>query len=163
MLKQVIFTINLNVGYAQALITDIPDELFASQPIPGPTINHPAWVLGHMSTGNDYACVLLGKNTTVCPPTWEALFGNNSEPKSDRSLYPSKQVLFDKFAQSSQHVIQALQSTPPSALTVPLTGPLSSFFPTVGDFVLYDVTSHAGTHLGQISTWRRLKGMPRLF
>lgn len=163
MLKQVIFSINLNIGYVQGLIDDIPDAQFADQPVPGHLINHPAWILGHLATGNDSACVMLGKKSPVCPPAWEKLFGFDSVPHPDRSLFPSKADLLEKYETSSRNLIAVIQSAPPASLDIPMEGPMASFFPTIGNYVIYDATSHTGMHLGQLTTWRRLKNLPRLF
>ncbi len=163
MLKQVIFSINLNIGYVQGLVGDIPEEQFADQPSPGTLINHPAWILGHLCISNDEGCLTLGKKTTVCPPSWEKLFGFGSEPLPDRSLYASKQEFLDTFASSAANLVMALQTATPQILNQPMQGPMASFFPTVGEYAVYDATAHAGMHLGQLTTWRRLKGFPRLF
>jgi hypothetical protein len=163
MLKQVIFSINLNIGYVQGLIADIPDEQFADQPVPEILINHPAWILGHLATGNDSACLMLGQKSPACPPAWEKLFGFDSIPQPTRSLYPSKAELLEKYETSSRNLIHALESATPSALDIPMEGPMASFFPTIGNYAIYDSTSHTGMHLGQLTTWRRLKKLPRLF
>ena len=35
--------------------------------------------------------------------------------------------------------------------------------PTIRDAVAFLLTGHLGVHLGQLSTWRRLLGLPPLF
>lgn len=40
---------------------------------------------------------------------------------------------------------------------------ISSIFPTKGHLVVYVLTSHEATHLGQLSAWRGGKGMGLVF
>jgi hypothetical protein len=163
MMNHVIFSINLGLKYAQGLCQDIPDNDFAGQPVAGATMNHPAWVIGHLAVSNDFGCAVLGKPITACPPEWTPLFTIGSKPLPDRSLYPSKEALLAALAKSTENLNVALQQATPEKLASPSPEQLKAWFPTVGDFVLYDLTTHAGTHLGQLSAWRRAKGMPSLF
>ena len=38
--------------------------------------------------------------------------------------------------------------------------PMLELLPTAGDLLAHVLTTHATMHLGQLSAWRRLKGLP---
>ena len=74
-------------GYARQLTADIPDEEFAEEPVPG--LNHPAWILGHLTVTADFGLHLLGEKP-VAPDGWAALFAPGTVPDPQRATYPTK-------------------------------------------------------------------------
>ena len=156
----VISTLRVNIHFAQGLLADLPDDGMTTQPIPGTTLNHAAWVLGHLTIGNAYALSLIGESFDV-PQEWNDRFGMDSTP--DGGPYPAKADLLDAYVRSSEQLIEALGRVTPDQLARPMDGMLAGYFPTVGDFVVFDITAHHGTHLGQLSAWRRALGFKRLF
>jgi hypothetical protein len=36
---------------------------------------------------------------------------------------------------------------------------LQTFFPTIGDHIVYMITAHQVDHLGQLAAWRRAMGL----
>ncbi len=148
------------MGYARLLSEDIDDARFAEQPAPG--LNHPAWVLGHLAICTDYAAGLLGL-PAACPKPWAQLFGPGSTPRPDRSIYPAKVDLLNVLEKGHERVTKAARNADPESIAQPhtleiafLKGPL----PTVGDLLAHLMTTHEAAHLGQLSTWRRILGMP---
>ena len=71
MIRHLLHTWDLNLGYAKRLVADIPDDQMAVQPAPG--MNHAAWVLGHLACTADMLGGMLGL-PPVCPDDWPALF-----------------------------------------------------------------------------------------
>lgn len=161
-LPYVFQSIDQGLHYAVGLVEAIPDEELTLQPVAGQVINHPAWVLGHLAVSNDFAAESLG-GQAVCPPAWAALFEQGTRPQADRSLYPTKAVLLDHLQRSVAAVKDRLAMASPQQLAGPAPDVMRDFFPTMGNFVVFDMTTHAGTHLGQLSAWRRAKGYPALF
>lgn len=148
------------LGYARSLAGGIDDARMADQPAPG--VNHPAWILGHLAIGTDYALQLLGR-PTACPGAWHDRFGPGSSPSPDRSLYPSRDDLLEALARGHSAVEGASASADPGrmadrhALDLKF---LKDALPTVGDVVSHLMTTHPAVHLGQLSAWRRLAGLP---
>ncbi|MFA9478438.1 DinB family protein [Phycisphaerales bacterium AB-hyl4] len=152
----------LNVKFANAQVAELTAEQMVAQPSPNATMNHPAWVLGHLCVYNSVSSKLLG-GEALCPEAWETTFGMGSTPQPSADAYPSKQTLLDTFASSTTSAMDALLSASEDALQQPAPEVMRDFFPTVGDYVLYDLTAHVGFHLGQLSAWRRAMGLPSLF
>jgi DinB superfamily len=144
--------------YCRRLVDDVPDAEMADQPTPGAT--HPAWVLGHLAIAADFAVVRLG-GSPACSPAWRQLFGPGSSVLADRGAYPSKEELLAAVTSGHDRVVEAARRATPEILDRPQPGPFYlEDFPTVGDLVAYLMTTHSSLHLGQLSAWRRMKGLP---
>jgi len=150
-------TWNMNLGYAQRLVADIPDDKMALQPVPG--MNHAAWVLGHLACTADMLGAMIGVKP-VCPPEWASLFDWNSSPSSDASQYPSKATLLKALEDAHAGIAAALPGVPESRWsdTTPLEA-VRGFLPTLGDCFVFVMAAHENMHLGQVSAWRRVQGM----
>jgi hypothetical protein len=151
----------LLMSYCQRLLADIPDERMTEQPLPG--VNHPAWILGHLAFSADRACSLLGAAKQLTAE-WVSLFGPGSKPSSSRSAYPSRDELLRAVEQGFERVRQQAATATPEQLAQPSTNPaMKEALPTVREGVTFLLTGHLGVHLGQLSSWRRMIGMPPLF
>jgi hypothetical protein len=147
--------------YCRMLVGDVPDERMAEQPLPG--VNHPAWVLGHLAFSADRARGLLGAEKEL-PPTWVSLFGPGSKPSTSRSDYPSRDELLRAAEQGFERLRQQAATATSEQLAQPSTNPTTKdALPTVRDGVAFLMTGHLGVHLGQLSSWRRMIGLPPLF
>jgi hypothetical protein len=147
--------------YARMLVADIPDERLAEQPLPG--VNHPAWVLGHLAFSTDVAAGLLGAAKAL-PPEWAPLFGPGSKPSAARGAYPPGHELLGALERGFERVRQQAADATPEQLAQPTTNPrMKDALPTVKDLVAFLLTAHLGVHLGQLSSWRRMIGLPPLF
>ncbi len=147
--------------YCRRLVADIPDERFAEQPVAG--VNHPAWVLGHLAWTADRALEMLGAPETL-PADWAALFGRGSQPTTSRALYASKDELLRAVEQGYQQLRQSARSASSEQLARRTTNPVAKeTLPTSKELVTFLMSGHFGVHLGQLSTWRRLIGLPPLF
>ena len=151
----------MNLHYANGLIKDIPESRYAEQPAGVP--NHPAWVLGHLALSADFALFLLGEKP-LCPESYKPLFDNGSKPTTDLSQYPSKTELLTKLTEAHAAVAAALTKAPDSLLAAPLPMEgMRKYFPTNADAIVFLLTAHEGTHLGQLSSWRRANGLPSVY
>jgi hypothetical protein len=144
--------------YARLLTDDLDDGCLADQPVAG--INHPAWVLGHLILGTEYASRLLTGTEFTVPPEWLARFGPGSKPLPDRSLYPGKEELLRRLTIGHERVSQELATVRAELLERPPERLFAAHLPTVGDVLLHLLTTHPCTHLGQLSMWRRITGRP---
>ena len=149
------------VGYCRMLVDDVADERLAEQPLVG--VNHPAWTLGHLAVTAEKGATLLGGKPEL-PEDWWPLFGPGSKPTSERSEYPSKAEL----VQAAESAFERFRNAAAEATTEQLSAPSSHprtkrMLPLVKDLAAFLLTGHFGIHLGQLTMWRRMIGLPPLF
>ena len=100
---------------------------------------------------------------TRCPEEWHKLFGPGSVPSTDRSVYPIKAELLAALTAGHERISEASTKADPASMAEkhPVAFPfLLQWMPTKGDLLSHLMTTHAAGHLGQLSTWRRINGMP---
>jgi hypothetical protein len=149
------------VQYARMLVGDIADDRMAEQPLPG--VNHPAWILGHLAFSAERARGLLGAAREL-PAVWTPLFGPGSKPSATRSDYPARDELLRAVEDGFERLRRQAAAATPEQLAQPSTSPSTKeALPTIQDGVAFLLTGHLGVHLGQLSTWRRMTGLPPLF
>lgn len=154
-----LFSYRWNADTYAKLVSDVADDYFASQPIEG--VNHPAWLLGHVSVYNPVIVALLKGESFDNP--WDAPMGKNSSPIADRSAYASKDQILKTFAEGVDAACDVISSAPAEAWTAPMTHPTwGKQFATVAPAVVYLATTHLALHLGQLSGWRRMMSLPRI-
>jgi hypothetical protein len=166
-LNGLLFAWKKNLDYAQKLVADLTEEQMVAQPVPGPQsgaasnapCNHPAWVFSHL---NVYLPIIQSiiKGKTFDDPK-EHPFGMLSKPESDRSIYEPKQELVDAFVIGHVIVIELLEKSDESVLGNPVRLPRwQPVMPFAGMALNYLMLNHENGHLGQVSAWRRILGMP---
>lgn len=142
---------------AEKMAADIDESKMLHQP--APNVNPPMWILGHLAIATDYAasCVGLPK---ACPKEWHAAFGPGSQPIPPANARPTKAELMTALRNGHERVSAASANPDPAILAKPQPIPFMSDTPikTVGDLLSHLMTTHAATHLGQLSYWRRLQG-----
>jgi hypothetical protein len=149
------------LGYCKYLIADIDDARFADQPSAG--VNHPAWLLGHLTVVGNSGLNQLGAAVAL-PEGWPRIFGRGSQPIPDRAAYPSKDELIAALEACHERVDAAVRNALPETMAEP--NPLEMLragLPTRGDLLAHMLTAHEAAHLGHLSNWRRQMGMPYLF
>lgn len=160
-LQGFVFCFKKNLDYGTKLVADLSDQQMVGQP-PGKLTapaNHPAWVFSHL---NIYLpimeCLIRGKSF---PDPKTHRFGMTSKPECDASVYAPKADLVAEFVDGHQRVIDLLDQSDESILGLP--NPLERWKPTmpvVGMVLPYLMLNHENCHLGQISAWRRVMGLP---
>lgn len=149
------------VEYCRMLVSDIAEERMAEQPLP--SVNHPAWILGHLAFSADRARTLL-EHERELPAAWTPLFGPGSKPTATRTDYPSKDELLRAVEHGFEKLREQVVAATPERLAQPSTNPFTKHaLPTIKDGVAFLLTGHLGVHLGQFATWRRMIGLPPLF
>lgn len=144
--------------YCRLLTADLSDEQMTIQPMP--ETNHPAWILGHLAIATDSAARLLGERP-ACPPEWRTKFGPGSVVVTDRGAYPDKAELLAAIEAGHARVAEVAATVSDERLARPHGLPiLKEELPTVGDLLAHLMTTHPATHLGQLSAWRRMLGLP---
>ena len=150
------------LAYCKRLAADIPEEQMAHQPAPG--VNSPLWILGHLAVATDYCLDLLGQPKR-CRADWRNDFGPGTDPALIPAPHPTKLELLQAIEQGHEAVTAAARVADPEAMDRPHAVPLFTRSPvqTVGELVALLMTAHVGVHLGELTYWRRLKGMTYLF
>lgn len=151
------------VGYCRMLLAEIADVRMTEQPLPG--VNHPAWILGHLAFSADLAVSRLG-GEKVLPTAWVPRYGPGSTVSAIRSDYPSKDELLQAVEQRFEKARQLGQVATPEQLAVPSASAnpaMKAALPTMRESIAFLLTAHLAVHLGQLSTWRRMIGLPHLF
>ena len=157
MLGQLCYLYGFNLQFAERLVNDIPDDQMAAQP--GGVINHPAWSLGHLVVSSNHLGGLLGLEPSL-PEGWGDAFTTGGEPSGNRADYPSKEALLEALTAQHERNTAALKAYDLARFDEPFPDEKTrAYFPTIGDFIMFLMTSHEMDHLGQIAAWRRAAGL----
>lgn len=161
MLRHLVFTYRFNLDRARTLVRDLSDEEMVRQP--HGVVNHPAWTLGHLAQASNQLALGLGLASTF-PAEWKERFRTGGIPSGAPARFPPKAELLAELAAQHERVTRALESAEPAALNAALAREhpnegTRQRFPTVGDYAVFLITSHEGSHLGQMAAWRRAMGL----
>jgi uncharacterized damage-inducible protein DinB len=122
------------------------------------------WVLVHIAISVDYGFKQLDL-PMVASKLWHKAYGPGSDASSNKDVRPPKEELLkfidvhyaklgeaaltaDKLKMATDHLVPLLEQTP---------------IKTRADLLAHVLTTHFASHLGQLSSWRRLMGLPPLF
>lgn len=162
-------TATVGLRNANRLVAGIPTERFArlaapaGEPIPS---NHPAFALGHLCLYPLKVLQLLGRDASgVQPPEgFERLFSKDARCEDDASgsLYPPAQEIIEFFNRSYEAAQAALREASDEQLLAenPVDTPMKQLCPNLGSLLNFYMSGHVTLHLGQISAWRRMEGLP---
>ncbi len=157
----ILITWKRNGAYGLRLVGDLTDARMTAQPVPGRTMNHPAWILSHL---NVYApiCTTMLRGSTFEDPL-EVRYGQKSEVSEDPSEYAARIPLIAEYSHLHDEAEHALTAASPEIFAAP--NPLErwrTMHPTIGDMLVTLMVKHESTHLGQLSAWRRGMGLGRV-
>ena len=150
-----------NLEYGPNLVKDLSDEQMTRQPAPASSApaNHPAWVFSHLNVYIPIVGCLITGEEIVDPKDHK--FGMTSKPEADRTIYATKQELIDEFVSGHEKVIEQLSKADDSIFDRDVQ--LERWrerMPKVGTALPYLMILHENVHLGQLSAWRRVQGLP---
>jgi hypothetical protein len=155
----VVYAWDNQLGYALALLDDLTDQHMVLRP--GRSMNHPAWILGHVSAYHPVVVDLLA-GRPFADVKDDVLYGFAGQgPVDDVAAYGTKQSIVERFAEGHERVAQALLAAKPEDFQRrPSLERWAQAYPTV-EFMLPDLLlHHESLHIGQISIWRRAAGLP---
>lgn len=150
-----------NGAYALRLVGDLGPTQWTAQPIPGRTLNHPAWVLAHLNLYAHVAARMCAGEPFDDPA--EHRYGAKSEVLADPAAYPDPGTLVSEFARLHDAAAGSLAVAGEGLLMAP--NPLArwrTLHPRTGDMLVTLMVKHESGHLGQLSAWRRGMGLPRV-
>lgn len=146
------------LDYTRKLAAGVTEEHLTDQPAAG--MNTPLWIFGHLAVASDYALMFLG-GSRDCPKEWHKAFGPGSDPAAVPPPHPTLAEMLSAFEANHKRVVAALKTVTEEQLAKPNPfEPTKAAFPTVGDMLGHLLTTHPMLHLGQLSAWRRLRGLP---
>lgn len=155
MREHALFTYRFNLGHLESLVKDLSDEQMVSQP--NGVINHPAWTLRHLASSSNFLAKALGLESTT-PAEWEAP-SPDGVPSGNASDFPPRDELLAALKAQHERVAEAVSNADPALFAKDSDEQMRSYFPKVGDMIDYMLTAHEGTHIGQLSAWRRAMGL----
>lgn len=159
----------VGLRYARKLVDSIPEERFARMSSPGGQLviaNHPAFNMGHLTLYPSRIAEMLGVDSaTAQPPAhYTGLFSKDAVCVDDvqGQNYPGKLELMEVFYRTYEAALAALRVSDDARLLAanPVDTPLKNVCPTLGSLLAFYMIGHVTSHLGQLSTWRRMEGMP---
>jgi uncharacterized damage-inducible protein DinB len=156
-----LFAWKKNQDYASRLVADLNDEQLVAQPAVDPEApaNHPAWVLSHLNAYVPIICSVIKGEEFEDPKIHR--FGMHSKPAADASVYASKEELVDAFVKGHEQVAELLGNSDDSVFSTAVMLPRwREVMPTAGGALPYLMLNHENMHLGQVSAWRRVLGLP---
>ncbi len=154
---------NKNTEYAPKLVADLSEEQMwaAIAPAGQEPANHPAWIFSHLNTYLPIIADLI--EGREFPDPREAPFGMLSHPESRPGVYANRSQLVEQYVAGHARVERLLRAADPTVLEQPMTLPRwAALMPQVGIALAYLMLFHEGLHLGQLSAWRRVQGLPRV-
>lgn len=149
------------LDFAQLVTKDIPADTFAH--MPHPTMNHPAFCLGHLSLYPNRLFTLIGQpNKIIEKKGWEDLFKMGVACVEQDGRYPHKDEIVAGYVERYSAIIKTLETTNEDiyARENPMEGRMKEIFPYVGLAINFMLNNHPMMHLGQVSAWRRAMGLP---
>ena len=159
MIEALLVVYGKNLDYTRRLVADIPDTKACTQPSPKSPMNHAVWVLGHLALTADSYGAQLGLPATA-PKEWPAMFGGASKP-TDGAGCPAKTALLKALEEGHARVAEAVRGKDAAFWqTPPADEKRRQRFPTMGHFLVHILVNHEAIHLGQLSAWRRVQGLP---
>lgn len=152
-----------SLRYAEALVADLPDELWSRAGGPG-LENHPLWTLGHLVSGADLLAEDLGLEREM-PERWRDLFerrgpGDPRLPDPDASAYPPGADVLAELRRQHTRIETRWREVPSAQWRERIEWRFDSEFPTLGGAALFMAVTHEAMHLGQLAAWRRAMGLP---
>jgi len=146
-------------AYADKLTADLTPEQVFQTPPGFVVMNHPAWVLCHLTVYAPMLGVMLEGGTPDDP--LEHRYGRKSTPVLDPSQYPAWDEIRAAYLEEHDALVPMLTDASAKVLEAPPT--IERFrtrWPRLADAVVHLMNHHESIHLGQLSAWRRVCGLP---
>ncbi len=155
-------------GYSEVLLKDISAANFARLPrADGKTIatNHPAFVYGHLALYPAKMLQGLGMDVgaAAVPESWEPIFKAGAECRDDPegTIYPPMSEITSKYFSATDHLHTAIEQLDDAVLLTPVADEKArQFMPITGGRINFVLNNHVMMHMGQVSAWRRMMGLP---
>jgi hypothetical protein len=161
MAAAILITWTRNRAYALRLVGDLSDLQMTGQPVPGATLNHPAWILSHLNVYAPIAAALARGDSFADPI--DHRYGQKSTVRNDPAEYLPRAELLAQFERHHDEAERAIATADEAVLMQP--NPLErwrAMHPRRLDMLVTLTVKHESMHLGQLSAWRRAMNLPRV-
>jgi len=149
-----------SLGYGELLVKDIPADKFSHMPYP--TLNHPAFIIGHLSIYPNRLLNMIGRTDLVKEkPGYPELFQAGTPCMQKDGCYPKKEEIVSHYVERYTAIATLLPTLEDEIFSSenPMEGRIKEMFPQVGLAFNFLLNNHHMMHLGQVSAWRRCVGM----
>ena len=144
-------------GFGKMLYGDIEADRFADRL--GTTINHPAFILGHLAYYAGVCVQLLGGDIELTEEE-ATLYQHGAECTDDPARYLKKDAAISHYDERTQFASDFVAQCSAEVLhTTPDEHLFSGRFETLEQIAAFMLIGHPMFHFGQISEWRRVAGM----
>ena len=132
---------------------------------PAPDVNHPLWLLGHITGSEDHLILGFCKGESLLPEAYGKLFAMGSTLLEDPSGYPAGEEILEHMARVHEAALEYVRGASDDELEQPpvgfdrLDGRARDLFATRGRCVWFHA-QHEAMHAGQMGYIRRLLGKP---
>ncbi len=159
----------VGLRYARRLVSGIPGHRAARFSAPGGHLvvaNHPVFILGHLCLYPARVGQFLGVDASsmIPPDVYNTLFSKDAQCRDDvhGDIYPAFAEIVDFYVASYERALEIMRGAKDDQLSVenPVDSPIKQVCPTLGSMLTFYLTGHVSMHLGQLSTWRRMEGLP---
>ena len=148
------------LDYLREQIADVPAADMVAQP--NGILNHPAWVVGHLTHSCELLCGVCGQPPWL-PAEWAGRFGTGSVPVPDADRYEAKGDALAILRDAQSRITAAVAELDDARLDVPFPDEAyRDVFPTVRHALTQVLVGHTAMHVGQLTVWRRAMGLPRM-
>lgn len=150
-----------NQEYGERLVRDLTDEHMTLQPSGERemAVNHPAWAFCHMNIYLPVIQSVIKAEQFEDPKNHR--FGMNSKPETEFARYGTRQQIMSEWMGGHEAVCALLESSEDVVFEQPVRlERWSGVMPNAGICLPYLMLNHENMHLGQISAWRRVLGLP---
>lgn len=157
-MNAVLHSFAYGLDFLREQVADVDEKDMVAQP--NGIINHPAWVIGHLT----FACQMLGGAIGLAewlPRDWIKRFAPGSAPVADASRYETKENALARLSDAQSRLTEFVKGLDDAQLDAPF--PVEAYldvFPTIRHALTQVLVGHTANHVGQVSVWRRAMGLP---
>ncbi len=159
---------NVSMSYARRLLTDIPADQFARL-APGANgrvvSNHPAFVYGHLSLYASRILADVGADAEPYAPSekFQCLFSKTASCVDDPggTIYPAMDLITERMLSGYDAALKAIANVDDATYAAPNPDPaMRERFSSMASMHAFYLSGHIMIHMGQLSAWRRMIGLP---
>lgn len=158
-------SLELTLGYAERLLKDVTANSFARLGSTGRAAiqsNHPAFIYGHLCLYAPRIVNQAGATFSLeIPEAFAEVFSKEAQCQDDPDgkIYPVQSEVVDLFFNGYRAAVDALRAAGDDVLQQENSTAMAERFPTVGSLLNFYSNGHVMMHMGQMSAWRRIRGM----
>ena len=155
-----------NLDYARQLVAGLSAE--QADQVPAPGMNTPRWIMGHLAQTADQVTLGLVFEQPRVIPEWDAWFDAGTQSvdltADQNKAAPNLDGVMERLENLHGVISELVTNSSPDFYerSVVASAPegFRAKFPTVGNALAHTMLLHEMQHLGQLSAWRRVSGLP---